>query len=393
MPAAPLSWRLLGGFLLAATGMLVAFIATAGYARKETATGILVSQAGVVRVSAQRGGVLTDLDVREGDHVVAGQILFTVASQQGLEGGRTLGATLLTHLDAQIALIKEQIASDPARVANEAVRLDASIQSIRAQLEAVAVQRAIQAQRIVAAEERRQTLAELYQRRNGTKVALQEQEGVLLSARQTLAELDRQQAAIARDLEQAQLQREQLPVQAGERLSQLRLSLAERERERAEIEARGAQVVRAPVAGRVTALQVAPGQIVDSDRPLLTLVPEGTELRAELFVPSRAIGFVQPGQPVRLMLDAFPYQQFGSQEGVVETVSQVVLAPNEVFGKVALREPSYRVTARLRQQRIQAFGRQVPLQPDMSVQADIVLAERSLLAWLLEPLFSIRGRM
>ncbi|QFU16268.1 HlyD family secretion protein [Microvirga thermotolerans] len=393
MPAAPLSWRLLGGFLLAATGMLVAFIATAGYARKETATGILVSQAGVVRVSAQRGGVLTDLDVREGDHVVAGQILFTVAAQQGLEGGRTLGATLLTHLDAQIALIKEQIASDPARVANEAVRLDASIQSIRAQLEAVAVQRAIQAQRIVAAEERRQTLAELYQRRNGTKVALQEQEGVLLSARQTLAELDRQQAAIARDLEQAQLQREQLPVQAGERLSQLRLSLAERERERAEIEARGAQVVRAPVAGRVTALQVAPGQIVDSDRPLLTLVPEGTELRAELFVPSRAIGFVQPGQPVRLMLDAFPYQQFGSQEGVVETVSQVVLAPNEVFGKVALREPSYRVTARLRQQRIQAFGRQVPLQPDMSVQADIVLAERSLLAWLLEPLFSIRGRM
>jgi membrane fusion protein len=273
------------------------------------------------------------------------------------------------------------------------MRLDASIQSIKTQLDAVAVQRDIQVQRIAAAEERRQTLVELYQKGNGTKIALLEQEEVLLAARQALADLDRQQAVIGRDLEEAQLQREQLPDQTKERLSKLRLSLAERERERTEVEARGAQVVRAPIAGRVTALQVSPGQIIDADRPLLTLVPEGAELRAELFVPSRAIGFVQPGQQVRLMMDAFPYQQFGSQDGAVESISQVVLAPNEVLGKILLKEPSYRVTARLKRQKVQAFGRQFPLQPDMSVQADIVLERRSLLAWLFEPLLSVQERM
>lgn len=393
VPTAPLSWRLLGSFLVAATLLIVVFISTAGYARKETAIGALVSTEGVARVSARRHGVVTALRVREGDRVRVGDPLFTIDSQQGLEGGGTLGATLLASLDAQTSLIREQIAADPARVANEIVRLDATIESVIAQRDAIAAQRALQAERAGAAEERRETLFQLYQKGSVTKLALQVQEETVRATRQDLAELDEELATNGRELQQARLQRDGLPVQARERLSQRRLDLADRERERSEIEARGAQVIRAPVAGLVTALQVGPGQAVDPNRPLLTLVPDGAELRAELFVPSRAIGFVEPGQRVRLMIDAFPYQSFGSKDGMVETVSQAILAPDELFGKVALREPAYRVTVRLKDQAMRAFGRDVPLQPDMSLQADIVLEERSLMAWLFEPLFSLRGRM
>jgi membrane fusion protein len=393
MPAAPLSWRILGTFLAVATSISVAFIATAGYARKETASGALISTAGLVRVSARRDGVVTDLKVRQADRVSSGQALFTIDSGQGLPGGGTVSAALIESLDAQIRLIKEQIALDPARVANEIVRLDASIQSVKTQRQAVLAQRELQVQQVQVATERRQTLADLYQRGNGTKVMLQEQEAVLLVSRQNLADLDRQLAALDKDLDQTQLQREQLPVQQSERISQLSLNLADRERERTEIEARGSQVVRAPVAGRVTALQVKPGQIVDASRPLLAIVPEGAELKAELFVPSRAIGFVQPGQPVRLMIDAFPYQRFGTLNGTVETVSQAILAPGEILGAVTPKEPTYRVGVQLRQQAIQAYGRPVSLQPDMALQADIVLEERSLLAWLFEPILSLRGRM
>jgi membrane fusion protein len=393
IPVAPLSWHLLGGFLVAATLALVVFAASASYARKETAVGFLGAADGIVRVSAGRAGVVNGLEVKEGDHVEAGQALFTIGLQSGLEGGGSLYTNLIQSLDAQALLLREQIDADPARFANEIVRLDASIRSVRAQRDAIAAQRNLQAERVNAAGERRRTLQELFQNGNGTKVALQDQESTLLASRQSLAELDGQLAAIERELEQAQLQRDQLPVQQRERLSQLRLSLADRERQRIEIEAQRAQVVRAPVSGRVTALQVSAGQIVDPNRPLLTLVPEGNELRAELFVPSRAIGFVQAGQRVRLMIDAFPYQRFGAYGGTVDVVSQAVLAPNEVFGHVPVKEPSYRVTVRLDRQTIDAFGRQVPLQPDMTVQADIVLEERSLVAWLLEPILSVRGRM
>jgi membrane fusion protein len=51
----------------------------------------------------------------------------------------------------------------------------------------------------------------------------------------------------------------------------------------------------------MTARYAAPGQRADPARPPMTLVPAGAALRAEPCVPSRAIGFVQSGQDVRLM--------------------------------------------------------------------------------------------
>lgn len=393
MPAAPIGWHVLGGFFVAAFLALTTFVATAGYARKETASGALISTTGIVRLSGRTSGVVTDLHVAEGDHVAAGQTLFTINSQQGLESGGTLATALMASLDAQIQLISQQINSEPTRIANEIVRLDASIETVKAQRDAIASQRALQVERIGWARERQSALASLYQRGSVTKVALQEQEGIHLASRQSLADLDRQFAVTERDLEQSRLQREQLPVLQNERLSQLRLSLADRERERAEAAARGAQVLRSPVNGRVTAMQINRGQMVDASRPLLTIVPEGAELKAELFVPSRAIGFVKPGQRVKLMIDAFPFQHFGTQQGVIDTVSQTVLAPNEILGAVALKEPAYRVTVRLDRQTVAAYGQAIPLQPDMSLQADITLEQRSLIAWLLNPLISARGRM
>jgi hypothetical protein len=44
-------------------------------------------------------------------------------------------------------------------------------------------------------------------------------------------------------------------------------------------------------------------------------------LQAEIYIPSRAIGFVKPGQEVRLLYDAFPYQRFGAYRGRVVAAS------------------------------------------------------------------------
>ena len=310
-----------------------------------------------MRVGALRGGVVTELRVKEGDRVVSGQPLFTVASRQGLEAGGTLDAAVLASLDTQIQVLKEQIAADPERVANEVRRLDAAIVSVAAERDALGAQRRLMAERVQVTEDRRGTVARLTQQGHSTRTALQEQDEALLARRQALAEIDRDLAAADKELGQTQLQREQLPVQQAERLAQLRLGLADRERQKAEAQGQRAQVLTAPIAGHVTALQAAPGQIVDPAKPLLTLLPDGASLLAELFVPSRAIGFVEPGQRVRLMVDAFPYQRFGTIGGSVETVSQAVLSPNEVIGRTTLTEPAYRVTVRLDRQAIDAFGR------------------------------------
>jgi membrane fusion protein len=90
------------------------------------------------------------------------------------------------------------------------------------------------------------------------------------------------------------------------------------------------------------------------------------------------------------MYDAFPYQHFGTYRGKVVHVSQTILTSSDAAGPIKLSEPSYRVTAALEKFAIDAYGRTIPLQPDMHLKADIILEKRSLMSWLTNPLRTIR---
>jgi len=59
-------------------------------------------------------------------------------------------------------------------------------------------------------------------------------------------------------------------------------------------------------------------------------------------------------------------------------------------GPLSLKEPAYRVTAALDRPDIIAYGKTIPLQADMLLRADIVLEQRSLITWFLDPLLSVR---
>jgi membrane fusion protein len=125
----------------------------------------------------------------------------------------------------------------------------------------------------------------------------------------------------------------------------------------------------------------------------MTITPAGAALVAEVYVPSRAIGFIKPGQAVRLLYDAFPYQRFGPAAGTVQAVSATVLYPQEVQAAMRIDEPVYRVVVQLAQQVMPAFGRSMNLSPGMALSADIVLEQRSFAEWLFEPILAMRGRL
>jgi membrane fusion protein len=122
----------------------------------------------------------------------------------------------------------------------------------------------------------------------------------------------------------------------------------------------------------------------------MEIIPDDNVLQAELFVPTRAIGFVRPGQKVRILYEAFPYQQFGTYGGRVNKVSQTILTKSDTSGPIELKEPAYRVTVALDRPDIDAYGKHVPLQADMLLTADIILQKRSIMNWLLDPLFRVR---
>jgi len=152
------------------------------------------------------------------------------------------------------------------------------------------------------------------------------------------------------------------------------------------VNGRNAYIVRAPIGGRVSLLRASVGQLADPRRLQLQIVPGNSLLEAELFIPVRAIGFVEIGQDVRLLFDSFPYQRFGTYHGRIIKVSQTVVLASDVEAPVALKEPAYTATVRLDRPDIVANGKKIPLQPDMSLRADIILEKRTLVDWIFAPL-------
>lgn len=390
--AQPLSFWVLTIFLAAVLVALAVFLTTGSFARKENALGFLQPDKGIVRVFAPTSGVVTEVLVREGETVEAGAPLLGVLAERITSAGRGVDATMLETVATRLEEVERQMALGSRQQAADTDRLRAEIAGLDAEIRQINEQIGVQTELVEVAIENLDAIEDLTRRGVVSETEYKARQERVLGYRQQAAALRQQLAATGARLARSRLDLERLPIDMEERMSQLAGERATLLGQKAEIEGRRALTLTAPVAGKVTALQAVVGAAV-GDTPLLAILPEGGVLEAHLFVPTRAIGFVSPGQKVRLAYDAFDYRRFGVHDGIVREVSATILSPAEVPGPVTPEEPVYRVTVSLDRQDVPAFGNHVPLQAGMTLSADIILEERSLLDWLLEPLLSLRGRV
>ena len=386
----PLSTRLLVWFIAAAVAVIAVFLALAQYARKETVIGYLTPTVGTAKVFAPRPGTIEAIHVEEGQYVQEGQELLTVATGEVSADGEDVNAAKLDALARQKEWLTGQFAAEEHRTASERERLTALIEGLESEVSHLEAQINTQSERVRLAEGLVSSAAQLSAKGYMSDVDRKRRQEALLEQKQNLSALGQQAAARRNQLTETRYALEQLPTVMAEKIQFLRSQLSETEQRIAEAKGRRAYVVRAPTAGRVSTLQATVGQTADPRRLQLEIVPAESVLQAELFVPTRAAGFVRAGQKVRILYDAFPYQKFGTYAGRVIKVSQTILTGSDVFGPVALKEPAYRVTAALERPDVDAYGEKIPLQPDMLLKADIILDKRSLMSWLVDPLLSAR---
>ena len=214
----------------------------------------------------------------------------------------------------------------------------------------------------------------------------------------TLSALERARIVTQRDRLTLEGELKDLPFKVQAQIANIDRNSAEVEQQLAEVEARREIVVAAPQTGIVASIQAESGGSANTTVPLLSIVPAGTQLEAQLFSPSRAIGFVRAGQPVLLRYQAYPYQKFGHYKGMVANVSRSALSPSELPLQLAgltslygANEPVYRIMVSLESQTVTAYGQPMPLQPGMQLEEDVVIEHRRLIEWVLDPLFTITG--
>ena len=386
----PLATKIFAWFLVGVVATLVVFAFLASYARKETAIGYLTPTTGTAKIFAPRSGTIRQVHVQEGDAVREGEPLLTIDTDQIASDGVDVNVALLDTLSAQRELLSKTIQAEEQRAGAERERLSSLAKGLGSEISQLHAQLQLQKERMEVANSDLDAGQQLRAKGYLTTIEQRRRQMVALEQQQAQRALIQQVAAKRNQLTETESSLNQLPTVMGQKVQALRNELSATEQRIAETRGRRAYVIRAPLAGRVSTLQATVGQNAHPQRPQLEIIPEHATLQAELFVPTRAIGFIEAGQPVRLLYDAFPYQHFGTYRGEVVRVSQTILMTSDTGGPIKLNEPTYRVIASLERQEIDVNGKPVALQPDMLLKADIILERRTLVDWLLSPLRSVR---
>jgi HlyD family secretion protein len=135
------------------------------------------------------------------------------------------------------------------------------------------------------------------------------------------------------------------------------------------------QELHASVNGTVFDLKAFPGYVQPSQagqaQPILKIVPNDN-LIAEVVVTNQDIGFVRPGMKAEVLLDTFPFSEFGLIKGKVIEIGSDALPPDP-----SKKEDFYRfpVKVEMDSQFLPYRDREIPLQSGMSLKANIKVRE------------------
>jgi membrane fusion protein len=388
-------YSVISGLLIAWVVAVAVYLNTESYARKASVSGWLEPNHGVFKLyaNARRGKVLNVL-VSEGQLVKQGAPLITISysNRDGL--GNEVSTQLLAELEAKQRRTLQSI--QRLRILHVAQQHGLEEQRLQAQQALAALDAIVeisQSQWLLATKqwEKAQTLLEQghisqadFENHTLQRLTTEQQ---LTLAKKDLRSEQANIAAINHEIST-------LPQQQANELANIENAYSDLNHQIVSYKSDAEETVYAPHTGVVSGLQVKTGYTVDSSRPLLTLLPENGDIQARIAVPVSSAGFIREGQALHIRYDAFPYQKFGIQSGEIVNISPSLVLPGELKDvPISINEPTYLVTASLSANEILAYGNTISLKAGMTFSADVDLSQRSLLEWLMEPLYSITGKL
>lgn len=372
---------------------LVSFAFWGEYTRKEHVAGYLSPTQGMIKIYSPQLGTVLEKHVTEGQLVKQGDVLLTISSERATSTTRETQAAMLVELKQRRNSLRLEQGKQKEIDALTGNGIVGRIRGLETEIREAQAQLTLQSSRVTSAERMVARYEKLLLERFVSDVALQEKQDELIGQRNQLAQLKRSITSLNRELSSARVELSTSGLKRDNNTSAIERQISELEQQLTEADVRRSVVLTAPAAGTVTTILAEIGQTANPNAQLLSILPEGAELQAQLLVPTRAAGFIKPTQQVSLRYQAFPYQRFGHHLGEVVEIGRTVIQPNESSLPLSIQESVYRVTVRLPQQQVQAYGQAMPLQAGMVLDADIHMDRRRLIEWVFDPLLSITGRI
>jgi membrane fusion protein len=382
-------WTVLLGLVCLA---VVALLLFGQFTRRETVQGFLYAEGGVVDVRPVQGGRISRVLVRQGETVTLGQPLVEFVSDVGgLETGPTLDAQIaeannqLEAFQRNRAAIIESYRAERQRL-EEQIRAQADLKSILVE------QRTGQSDALRLTEVDLARITRLQAEGFAPSAEVDARRRAVLREQNALRDLEAEIAATDARVADLRSRVSALPSRQAETEARLTAESSTIVQQRAQLLAARGYIVRAPVSGTVTRVLVQDGVTPGNNGRILTIAPDSAMLYARLLVPTRAIGFIERGQPANIRVDAFPFQRFGMIRGYVSQIFATVVRPGDVLYPIEQKEAVYEVDVFITREHINAYGEERSLRPGMTLSADLPIDRRRLWQQLFDPLLAARAR-
>lgn len=382
------------------------------------ADGKLVPASYLKIVQPAEAGIIKEILVREGETVRAGQTLmrmdalFTEADLTALATEYTRRRLQLARIDAELGgqPFQPDIQAPAALVREAAAQYQANRDALAAAL-AEERSRLIKAQQELAAarqqKERLEAVLPHYREQDKAYEKLVQEgfAGALMGSDKRRERIEKEQeletqkhliASAQASIDQSvkklrqieadyvrQLHAERVEAQA--QLDRLTQEVEKQQHRRELLE------LKAPQDGVIKELAThTAGTVVQPGTVLASLVPRDERLKAEVWVSNEDIGFVRPGQPVKLKFATYPFQKYGMGRGTVEHVSADAQSEEEARDKgwpgAGQRPLRYKALITLEANALETDGVKYPLSVGMQTTAEILLGRRTVAEYLLSPL-------
>ncbi|ESX09217.1 secretion protein [Mesorhizobium sp. LSHC422A00] len=400
--------------------LVIALIAVAGLIPVDqvvTARGLVVSKSPNMVVQPLETAIVRSIDVREGQHVQAGQVLARLDATFASADLAALGMQVST-LEAEVARLKAEADGqtfnydglDPSWTLQASIFerrkavYDAKVENFDRQRDELSsvISRSLSdadgyRQRLAVAgsieEMRKQLEARQVGSRLNTLLAEDnraEMSRALGNAEQTAQAAKLQQAAVAAERD-GYIQGWRADVSQSLSEASSRMSDARELHNKAKLRKQLVELKSEADAIVQSVAKVSVGSVLQSGERLITLVPANAQLEIETNIVGRSSGFVHIGDPVVIKFDTFPYSQYGLAHGTVRTLSPDSFSaqdqardPNSSLAMLPSdAEPFYRTRISIDQVALHGVPTGFTVSPGMPVTADVKVGRRTVLKYIL----------
>jgi HlyD family secretion protein len=303
-----------------------------------------------VDIASKRPGRITEITVREGDSVEAGQVLAVISSPQdearyGAQKARVLSdQRKVEQLQRQLKTYAEKIRGSQISVEKAQTDAPAQVKTAEANVASSKAELA----RSEAELKQSQVDAERYAplaKQGAVSAQVAEQYSTKQKVAEATVEANRKQLAAAEAaLEQSTAQLENPRIRESDRRtlerevdelkSQIAAAQADVQAGKGELQRIEADLtdlkILAPIKGTILTRSAEPGRVIDSGQTILTMV-DLSKLYLRGFIPEGYVGSVKVGQLAQVYLDSNPKE--GIPAEVIRVDPQVMFTPENTYFK------------------------------------------------------------